>query len=281
MADTETTTTEASEAPETTADAVSEAPSETEAPEADAPESKDEPAPQPSKLLAAVARKKAKLREEKAAFERSRAEFQAQQAQIQDQLRESQQLKQMLAQLREDPDSVADALGLSYDKWTARRLRQGTPEAQIDALREQIDAERKARAESEARARGQAAAKEFVGLIRTGEYPETSLYEDQEILEGAIAIEAALHKATGRWPEPAEIARELEARLAKNHARMKQRLGIAAPDDKKSAPKGATTTLTNKHAGEGTKRPPPRSRDEQAAHAAQALGDWFAESNDR
>jgi len=284
MSDDSTTTTEAApvaaegaesaEATETTA-AAPEGDSEAVAPEGDG----EQQAPDPNKLLAALLRKRAKLKAENARLSQARSDFERAQAQAQEQVRAAEQMRQLVERARGGDPEAMQALGFDYNEWTLKRLRAGTPEEKINTLQQQLEAERKARIERERaaeeaqqQAAAQQAVAQFVSLVQGGQYPETALYEPEEIASAGNALADEMAAARGgRYPSLPEIAAELERRIAAKHARV--RGGKAAPPPE-AAKRRTSPTLSNRDAAEKSRANRPLSDEE----TKRLFNDWVAQN---
>lgn len=254
MTDLAPETTETTPAPADDASAPIEAAAQAETP-ADVPpeEGEKKSAADASKLLAALTRKKARLRAEQAAVAQEREHIRRQAEQAAAQARETEQIRQALARAREGDLDALEQLGVRYDDLTTVALRRGTPEAKIDTLAKQLEAERKAREESEARAREreQSAAAEqairaFVGLVQGGEYPESSLYPADRLAAWGNQLADEMAEARGgRYPGMKEIAAELEKRVAAEHARIRGAQQKSAEEAARKA-RPPSPTLSNR-----------------------------------
>lgn len=243
-----------------------EAANENEAPEA-------EKKADPGKLLAALTRKKAKLRAEQAALAQQRDELRAQAAQAAEIAKRSEQVQQLLARAREGDLEALEALGVRYDDLTTRILRKNTPDEKIDTLQKQLEAERKAREEHEKRlqerelaAQAEQAVKAFVGMVQGGQYPEASLYPAERIAAWGNQLADDMARARGgAYPSMQEIAGELERILAAEHARIRgtQAKPAAPAEAAAKKPKAPSPTLSNRDsaASAGGKRLSDEERD--------------------
>lgn len=266
--------TEAAETTETTA-AAPEADGEAVAPESDG----EAQAPEPSKLLAALLRKRAKLKAENSRLAQARTDFERAQAQAQEQVRAAEQMRQLVERARGGDLEAMQALGFDYNEWTLKRLRAGTPEEKINTLQQQLEAERKARIERERaaeeaqqQAAAQQAVAQFVSLVTGGQYPETALYEPQEIAAAGNALADEMAAARGgRYPTLTEIAGELERRIAAKHARVR---GGKAPAPPEPARRKPSPTLSNRDAAEKSRTNRPLSDEE----TKRLFNDWVAQN---
>lgn len=274
------TTTEA--APVAATETATEAPVEAqasdgqgEAPEgAEAPEASEQQ--QSNKLLAALLRKRSKLKAENARLAQERADFERTQREATARLSAAERFEQLVARAREADEDALRELGIDYDKITMSRLRRGTPEEKLSNLQQQLEAERKARLareremeEAAQRAASERAVGQFVALVQGGKYPETAMYQPHEIAEAgnAIADELAASRG-GRYPGFDEIAAELESRLAAKHARIRGQQSAPAPA-KRTSP-----TLSSRDSGERSRAPKALTEEERMA----AISRWVAES---
>lgn len=236
------------------------------------------PEPPVSKIAASLARKRNKLKEERASLDQARRDFASQSEALQAQLRDVETTKALLSKLSDPEQALAalESLGLTYSDLTAIALKQGTPDAKVERLQRELEAERKTRTERDEAARkereradGEAAAQQaqklFMGIVRDGKYPEAALYEDAEIIEAAEALGTQLHAETGRWPNLETLATELEARLAALHAKQRERLGVGSAAKKPAAT--TAKTLTNRDAAEITGRTREETDEERRAAA--------------
>jgi hypothetical protein len=265
MSDETTTTTETVEtpAPETATPEATGEPAEglETAAEGDAAaegEGAEKGQPEANKLLAALLRKRSRLRAENARLAQARSDFERQQAEAVAQLRQAEQVRQLAQRAAQGDDEALRALGIDYDQLTIRRLRAGTPEAKLEAMQQQLEAERTARVERERaaqeaaqQAQAQAAMASFVSLMQGGKYPETAIYGASEIASAgnAIADELAEQRG-GRYPSFDEIAAELERRVAAKHAAIR---GKQAQAQRVEAPRRASPTLSNRDSAEKTR----------------------------
>jgi hypothetical protein len=215
--------------------------------------------PEANKLIAALLRKRSRLRAENARLAQARSDFERQQAEAVAQLRQAEQVRQLAQRAAQGDDEALRALGIDYDQLTIRRLRAGTPEAKLEAMQAQLEAERTARVERERaaqeaaqQAQAQAAMASFVSLMQGGKYPETAIYGASEIASAGNAIADELAEARGgRYPSFDEIAAELERRVAAKHAAIRGKQAAAAP--RAEAPRRASPTLSNRDAAEKTR----------------------------
>lgn len=284
MSDDITTTTEAApvaaegaesaEATETTT-ATPEGEGEAVAPEGDG----EQQAPEPNKLLAALLRKRAKLKAENARLSQARTDFERAQAQAQEQVRQAEQMRQLVERARSGDLDAMQALGFDYNEWTLKRLRAGTPEEKINTLQQQLEAERKARLERERaveeaqqQAAAQQAVAQFVSLVQGGQYPETALYEPEEIASAGNALADEMAAARGgRYPSLPEIAAELERRIAAKHARVR---GGKAAQPPEAAKRRTSPTLSNRDAAEKSRSNRPLSDEE----TKRLFNEWVAQN---
>ena len=258
------------------------APVEAEATETtEATDAEEAPKAVDSRLVAALARKRARLRSESARLAEERAALERDRAAATEREQLAERLQQLAQRAAQGDDEALRALGIDYDQLTIRRLRAGTPEAKLEAMQQQLEAERAHRLERERAAQeaavqqqAQAAMQSFVSLVQGGQYPEASIYDAQEIAQAGnqIADEMAASRG-GRYPSFPEIAAELERRVAARNAHLRSKLGVpAAPVE--PVRRKATPTLSNRDSAEKSTARPHLSEEERLA----AIAKWVAQS---
>lgn len=244
---------------------------------------------------AAYSRKKAKLAAQRAEFDRARTDFQAQQQQIQTLIRDGQKAKQVLSEverrLAEDPYSLLQERGVNIDGLLERKVKAGTPEAQIEELQKRIDGLTKKLEDKDKDREGQATAaqisaareaagKDFVALVRqnAAEVPALADLDDEDMIEEGHLL-ADRWSSEGKRFNAADVALELEKKFAKRHSKIRGSAASAAkppaaqdtapgksgkPEDAKAPPR----TLTNRAAAETSGKKPVRKTPAEYRKAA-------------
>lgn len=227
---------------------------------------------------AAYTRKKNKLAAQRAEFDRARGDFQAQQTQIQSMIRDGQKAKQVLAEverrLAEDPYSLLHERGVNIDGLLEKRVKAGTPEAQIEELQKRIDGLTKKLEDKDKDREGQATAaqisaareaagKDFVALVRqnASEVPALADLDDDDMIEEGHLL-ADRWSAEGKNFNAADVALELEKKFAKRHAKVR---GTAASPKDATKPSAAQDTAPSKTGKPEDAKAPPRTLTNRAA----------------
>jgi hypothetical protein len=234
------------------------------------------------KVSGKLANRKARLHKREVDLAQAREDFRRQQEALNEQARSIEHHRQLVARANEGDVDAMNELGWDYDRVTQALLKRGTPDEKIGALEKQLQAERKAREEREKkdqeaqmRARVQQAEQEFVSLVTGGEFPESALYEPEEIVAAGHMIANELtERSGGRYPGPKAVAAELERRIAKRHEKIRAAQKAAA--DAEAAAKGeagkgkgkpGSQTLSNKDGGDVAPKPPRPLTDEEKERA--------------
>jgi DNA repair exonuclease SbcCD ATPase subunit len=233
------------------------------------------------KVTGKLASRKARLREREVSLAQAREDFRRQQEALNEQARSIEHHRQLVARANEGDVEAMQELGWDYDRVTQALLKRNTPDEKIGALQKQLEAERKAREEREKRdqqaeiqARVRKTEQEFVSLVTGGEFPESALYEPEEIVAaGHIIADELTAKNGGRYPGPKAVAAELEKRIAKRHEKIRavqkaaETEAAAKLDASKGKGKPGSQTLANKDGGDVAPKPPRPLTDEEKERA--------------
>ena len=278
-----------------------------DAPDAGAPpaRSKGEPAEPgaPAELEAPGAKGWKRLRQERRQLRESREQIEHQAREVQTRAASLEQERAELARYREiekrvkdEPLSVLDAYGLSYDKLTGAALKKGTPEAllerqgrEFDALRKEIADERAASAQAAQAAQADRAERGFVAAIEADKVGLPALAIELEergaraVLGEAYEVAAQLRAELRRQPTDQEIRRTLNGLWAQRHDSYRKRFSTAGaelaasartPEPTRSAKPGAPrapSTLRNADASQSSGRLKPLTKKEREAEAMKEL----------
>jgi hypothetical protein len=223
---------------------------------------------QAQKDLATAQAERQALAAEKAAIAQQKAEIQAWEAAF-----------------KQNPVEALKARGLSYQQLTEMEIsKQVTPDFKIDQLRQELDAERTARAKAELEAQQAMVAQQERAYRadiakhvsdKAADYPHIAALEQTDLVFDAIDEHA---RRTGKVMEIDEAAKLVEAYLKNEAAQLQQKLPKAKEStqaNSESADKGVVDA-SNPSTPEATKwasiLPAPRKLKGKAAPLSNAVG---------
>lgn len=226
------------------------------------------------------ARKNRELRE---AQERQRQELQRAAREAEELRKQAEEYKRLQAELDADPYAALKKRGMTEQELAERALREGTPEAALHAIREELKAEREARAALEQRlaaerqaAAAEAARQKFHALADNEEaYPRLAALAHPAQL---AIVQATLKQIADNGYETRGLTDEQVAAAAEKFLSPKnlKKAVAAAKTEAAPATKPAVKTLTNAVTSERAVAPRPweeLSDEEQIAQIAASLPD--------
>lgn len=166
-----------------------------------------------------------KISQQEQAIERARAELDQHVQGFQAKVKRLDELEGLVALAKDDPVELLEKLGLDMSDLTVRTLQRGKPEEaitrqqrELEALKAELEAERKAKQEAAEAAARQAEVKAaedlFVAVVTPEDFPHLTRFKrvfgERAMLVEAHTAVAVLRKELGRNPSNTEIAKRID-----------------------------------------------------------------------